>query len=145
VKTNYWAVLVCAAVYWLIGGLWYGLLFSTTWMELEHMTAQDAASMSPIGPYIITFLLDLVMAFVLAQICVWRNANTAGRGAAIGTLLWIGFAGPITFTTSMYEMRPVELFAINNFYPLIGLVVMGVILGVWPKKVASKAALQETA
>lgn len=144
-KTNYWAVLVCAAVYWLIGGLWYGLLFSTTWMELEHMTAQDAASMSPIGPYIITFLLDLVMAFVLAQICVWRNANTAGRGAAIGTLLWIGFAGPITFTTSMYEMRPVELFAINNFYPLIGLVVMGVILGVWPKKVASKAALQETA
>ena len=133
-KTNYWAVLVCAAVYWLIGGLWYGFLFSKPWMALEHMAAQDAASMSPIGPYIITFLLNLVIAFVLAQVCIWRNANTAGRGAAIGTLLWIGFVAPITFTTSMYEMRPAELYAINYFYPLLGLVVMGAILGAWPKQ-----------
>lgn len=146
-KTNYWAVLVCAVAYWLIGGLWYGLIFSKTWMELEHMTAQDAASMSPVGPYIITFLLDLLIAFALAQICAWRNANTAGRGAAIGTLLWIGFVGPITFTTSMYEMRPVELFAINNLYPLVGLVAMGAILGAWPKKsaAAAKGALQQNA
>jgi surface polysaccharide O-acyltransferase-like enzyme len=133
-KTNYWAVLVCAAVYWLIGGLWYGVLFSKPWMELEHMTAQDAAGMSPVGPYIITFLLNLLIAFVLAQVCIWRNANTAARGAAIGTLLWIGFVGPITFTTCMYEMHPIELYAINEFYPLIGLVIMGAILGAWPKQ-----------
>ncbi len=133
-KTNYWAVLVCAAVYWLIGGLWYGLLFSKPWMALEHLTAQDAASMSRVGPYIVTFLLNVVIAFVLAQVCIWRNAHTAGRGAAIGTLLWIGFVGPITFTTCMYEMHPAELYAINNFYPLVGLVVMGAILGAWPKQ-----------
>lgn len=133
-KTNYWAVLVCAIVYWLIGGLWYGFLFSKPWMDLEHMTAQDAAGISPISPYIITFLLNLVIAFVLAQVCIWRNANTAGRGAAIGTLLWIGFVGPITFTTCMYEMRPAELYAINNLYPLVGLVVMGAILGAWRKQ-----------
>ena len=133
-KTNYWAVLVCAAVYWLIGGLWYGLIFGNRWMALEHMTAANASSMSPVGPYIITFLLDLVIAFFLARICAWRNANTAGRGAALGTILWIGIVAPITFTTSMYEMRPAELFAINNLYPLVGLVVAGAILGAWRKK-----------
>ncbi|HXU47707.1 MAG TPA: DUF1761 domain-containing protein [Candidatus Binatia bacterium] len=132
-KTNYWAVLVCATVYWLIGGLWYGALFSKPWMALEHMTAQDAASMPRIGPYIITFLLNLLIAFVLAQVCIWRNANTAGRGAAVGTLIWIGFVGPITFTTCMFERGPAELYAINNFYPLVGLVVMGAILGAWRK------------
>ena len=135
-KTNYWAVLVCGAVYWLIGGLWYGLVFGNRWMALEHMTAATAASMSPVGPYIITFLLDLVITFFLAQICAWRNANTAERGAAVGTILWIGVVAPIAFTTSMYEMRPAELFAINNLYPLVGLVVTGAILGAWHKQPA---------
>jgi surface polysaccharide O-acyltransferase-like enzyme len=92
--------------------------------------------MSSALPYIITFLLNLLIAYVLAQLCSWRNANTAGRGAAIGVLLWIGIVGPITYTTYMYEMRPRELFAINEFFPLVGLCLMGAILGAWTKKSA---------
>jgi hypothetical protein len=87
-------------------------------------------------PYIITFALNLLIAFVLAQLCIWRNANTAGRGAALGILVWIGFLGPVGYTTYMYEMRPKELFAINEFYPLVGLCLMGTILGAWKKKAA---------
>jgi hypothetical protein len=135
-KTNYWAVLVCALVYWLMGAVWYDMLFQKPWMALEHLTMADTARMSPVWPYLITLALNIVIAFVLAQICLWRNANTAGRGAAVGTLLWIGFIGPVTYTTNMYELRPTELFAINNFYPLAGLAVMGAILGAWRKKAA---------
>jgi len=51
-------------------------------------------------------------------------------------LIWTGFLGPITYTTYMYEMRPKQLFAINEFYPLVGLFVMGAILGAWNKKSA---------
>jgi hypothetical protein len=132
-KTNYPAVVVCALVYWMVGGLWYGLLFGPRWMALENMTVEQGKSMSSALPYIITFILDLLIACALAQLCIWRNANTAGRGAAIGLLLWIGFLGPITYTTYMYEMRPKELFAINEFYPLVGLILMGAILGAWTK------------
>jgi hypothetical protein len=135
-KTNYPAVVVCAFVYWMVGGLWYGLLFGQRWMALENMTIEQGKSMSSALPYVITFVLDLLIALALAQLCIWRNANTAGRGAAIGLLLWIGFIGPITYTTYMYEMRPKELFAINEFYPLAGLIVMGTILGAWTKKSA---------
>ena len=135
-KTNYPAVVVCAVVYWMAGGLWYGLLFGPRWMALENMTIEQGKSMNSALPYIITFILDLLIAYALAQLCIWRNANNAGRGAAIGLLLWIGFVGPITYTTNMYEMRPRELFAINEFYPLVGLVLMGVILGAWTKKPA---------
>ena len=91
--------------------------------------------MNPILPYVVTFVLNLVIAFVLAQVCVWRDANTAGRGAAIGVLLWLGIVGPITLTTAMYEGRPMALYAINEFYPLVGLCVMGAILGAWTKGV----------
>ena len=132
-KTNYGAVVVSAIVYWMLGGLWYAALFGQRWMVLEGITAEQAKSVNPVLPYIITFVLNLLIAFVLAQLCLWRNANTAARGAAVGVLLWIGIVGPITFTTYMYEMRSKELFAINEFYPLVGLCLMGVILGGWTK------------
>jgi hypothetical protein len=135
-KVNYPAVLVSAIAYWMLGALWYGLLFGTRWMALEHMTTEQARSADSALPYLISFILDLLIAYVLAQLCLWRNANTMGRGAAIGVLLWIGIVGPITYTTYMYEMRSKELFAINEFYPLVGLCLMGVILGVWTKKSA---------
>lgn len=135
-KTNYAAVFVSALAYWILGALWYAVLFSKPWMELEQMSAEKAKSMNPVLPYIITFVLNLLIAFVLAQICSWRNANTVARGAAVGILLWIGFVGPVTYTTYMYEMRPMELFAINEFYSLVGLCLMGAILGAWTKKAA---------
>jgi hypothetical protein len=132
-KTNYGAIIVSAVVYWMLGALWYGVLFGQRWMALEGMTAEQAKSMNPVLPYVITLLLNLLIAFVLAQLCLWRNANTAGRGAAVGVLLWIGIVGPIVATTYMYEMRPKELFAINEFYSLVGLCLMGTILGAWTK------------
>jgi len=133
-RTNYAAVVVAAIAYWVLGALWYGLLFAKPWMALEHMTVEQAQSVSPVIPYIVSFLLELLIAFSLAQLCIWRNANTAGRGASVGVLLWIGFVGPISFMNYMFEMRPKELFAINEFYPLAGLILMGTILGAWKKK-----------
>ena len=135
-KTNYLAVIVAAIAYWLLGAIWYGVVFGEAWMALEHMTEERARSMNPVLPYVITLLLNLLIAYALAQICIWRNADTLGRGASVGVLLWIGFVGPVTFTTYMYEMRPKELYAINQFFPLAGFVLMGAILGGWKKKSA---------
>ncbi len=135
-KTNYAAIFIAALAYWLLGAVWYGVLFSKPWMALENISIEQAKSMNPVTPYVITFILNLLIAYALAQICIWRNANTVGRGASVGVLLWIGFVGPITFTTYMYEMRPKELFAINQFFPLAGLVLMGAIIGAWTEKSA---------
>jgi surface polysaccharide O-acyltransferase-like enzyme len=135
-KTNYVAVFVSALAYWILGAVWYGALFNKPWMALENISMEQAKTMNPVLPYVVTFVLNLLIAFVLAQICIWRGANTAARGAALGILLWIGFVGPVTFTTYMYEMRPMQLFAINQFYPLVGFCLIGAILGAWTKKAA---------
>ena len=135
-KTNYLAVIVAAIAYWLLGAIWYGVVFGEAWMALEHMTPEQARSMNPVLPYVITLLLNVLIAYALALICIWRNADTLGRGASVGVLLWIGFVGPVTFTTYMYEMRSKELYAINQFFPLAGFVLMGAILGGWKKKSA---------
>jgi hypothetical protein len=135
-KTNYPAVFVAALLYWILGAVWYGALFNKQWMVLENISMESAKAMNPVLPYVVTFALNLLIAFALAQLCIWRNANTAARGAALGIFLWIGFVGPVTFTTHMYEMRPMPLFAINEFYALVGLCLMGAILGAWTKKTA---------
>lgn len=135
-KTNYLAVIVAAIAYWLLGAIWYGVVFGEAWMALEHMTEEQARSMNPVLPNVITLVLNVLIAYALAQICIWRNADTLGRGASVGVLLWTGFVGPVTFTTYMYEMRPKELYAINQFFPLAGFVLMGAILGGWKKKSA---------
>jgi surface polysaccharide O-acyltransferase-like enzyme len=135
-KTNYLAVVVSAVLYWLLGAIWFGVLFGKQWMELENLTQEQAQGMNRVLSYVITLVLNFLIAFVLAQLCSWRNANTAGHGAAIGVLLWLGIYGPITYTTYMYEMRPKELYAINEFYPLVGLCMMGAILGSMTKKAA---------
>lgn len=135
-KTNYAAVVVSGLAYWVLGAVWYAVLFNKPWMALEQIDVNKAKSMNQIVLTIITIALNLLIAFVLGQICIWRNANTAARGAAIGVFLWIGIVGPIVYTTYMYEMRPMQLFAINEFYPLAGLCLMGAILGAWNKKAA---------
>jgi hypothetical protein len=135
-KINYVAVFICAVLYFLLGWLWYGVLFGQRWMALEGIATSQEPASKMATQFITSFLLGLLMAFVLANVCAWRNANTAARGAAIGVLLWIGFVGPVTFTTNMYEGRPKLLFAINNFYPLVGLWMMGMVLGLWKKKPA---------
>jgi len=135
-KTNYLAIVVAAIAYFLLGGLWYGVLFHKAWMNLEQMTIEQARGVSHVIPYIVSFLLELLVAYSLAQLCIWRNANTASRGASVGVLVWVGFVGPIALMTYMFEMRPRALYAINEFYPLAGLILMGAILGAWKKKTA---------
>ena len=136
-RTNFPAVFVSALLYWLLGALWYGVLFSKPYMALENISAGQTHGNEAL-PYIITFALNMLIAFMLAQICGWRSVNTAGQGAAIGILLWVGIIGPISFTTYMYEMRPMGLFAINEFYSLVGLCLMGAVLGAWGPRSSSR-------
>lgn len=133
-RTNYPAVFVAALAYWILGAVWYGVLFQKPWMALEHITIEQSQSMSPAIPYVISFLLELLVAYSIAQLCIWRNADTASKGASIGVLVWIGFVGPISFMNYMFEMRSYTLFAINEFYPLAGLILVGTILGAWKKQ-----------
>jgi len=135
-RTNYAAVVVAAIAYWILGAIWYGVLFSKPWVALEGITEAQMKSANPVLPYVITLILNVLIAYSLTQICIWRNANTIGRGASVGVLLWIGFVGPVTYTTYMYEMRPWQLFAINQLFSLFGFVLMGAIVGAWVKKAA---------
>lgn len=103
-RVNYAAVVVSAVLYWLLGALWYGVLFGKQWMALENLKMEQLQQ-RPTVPYIISMLANLVLASVLAKICVWKRTDTAVKGAALGALLWVGFIATTSFTTYLFERR----------------------------------------
>lgn len=135
-RRNYAAIVVSAIVYWLLGALWFGVIFAKPWMALEGITLEQAMKINPTVPYIIVFIADIIMAYILASICLWRNVDTASKGASLGVLFWIGFVATTTLATYEFEGRPFHLFLINYGYCLVGMAIMGAILGAWKKKAA---------
>lgn len=135
-KLNHAAIVVSAIVYWLLGGLWFGLIFNKPWMALEGMTATQMQQINPIMPYIIAFVTALILSYVMASVCLWRRVDTASKGASLGVLLWIGFVATTTLACYQFEGRPFHLFLINFGYCLVGMTIMGAILGAWKKKAA---------
>ncbi len=135
-RINYLAIIVAAVLYWLLGGLWFGLLFSNQWMALEGFKAADIKNISPTIPYIVSMAANLVIAFILALVCASQKADTAVKGAQTGILMSVGFVATTTLTTYLYEGRPFNLFLINVGYIVVGLALMGAVLGAWKKKAA---------
>jgi hypothetical protein len=135
-RLNYAAIVVSAIVYWLLGALWFGVIFAKPWMELEGITVAEAMKINPTVPYIVVFVADVILAFVLANVCTWRQVDTAWKGSSLGVLFWIGFVATTTLATYEFEGRPFHLFLINYGYCLVGMVIMGAILGAWKKKAA---------
>src|SRR5262249_50726555 len=92
--------------------------------------------MSGLGPALgVQFIGDLVMSYVLARFVIHYGASSGGTsigtGILIGFMAWLGFIAAATVAQRFYERRPWALWAINNGYLLVSLLVMGAILGGW--------------
>ena len=80
---------------------------------------------------IASFIGDLILALVLDHLIIWSNAESVHGGAFVGFITWLGFFAAPNFPQGIYERRPFRLFAINNGYWLVGLLIVGILLAVW--------------
>lgn len=135
VAVNYTAVLVAAVVYMALGFLWYGPLFGKAWMRLVGMTKADMnkAKKGMGKTYLISFVGAVVMAYVLYHFLRFAGANTWEAGAQGGFWAWLGFVATTGVNEHLFSVKPKpwSLYAINQGYLLVGLMVGGAILAVW--------------
>lgn len=131
VDINLWAVLVAAVVYFVIGGLWFSVLFGKQWMKLSGITMEEAGKNSNAGLYGSTFLLQLFLTYVLAHVVAHVGAVTVVDGLITGLWLGLGFVATTMLVDSLYAGRPRKLTAINAGYHLVGIMVAAAILSVW--------------
>lgn len=142
-QVNYLAVIVAAIVIFLLGGLWYSpALFAKRWIALqgrteEQMRADAARSNMPVM-YLLAFITALIIAWamaVLANAFVPNHATATGnwawRGVKLGFFCWFGFVLPTSFATSLFSMKPRQLWLIDVGYNLVSFVIAGAIILGW--------------
>lgn len=134
---NFWAVLVAALAYMVIGMVWYSpLLFGNKWLALMNKTPKEIKKMrkGATRAYVFSVIVALVMSYVLAQVL-----NVLGQLSALTVLnalrvafsIWIGFVVTMQLNSVLYEQKPWGLYFINIGYVLVSLVVMSLILVAW--------------
>ncbi|MBN1386130.1 DUF1761 domain-containing protein [Candidatus Woesearchaeota archaeon] len=123
---NIWAVLVAAVASFVLGGIWYNkAVFGKTWMKLSGTKPKKGSNTK----MVYGFLTTVVMAYVLALFI--GAGSGAIRGMAIAFWVWLGFIATITLSGWLWENRAFKLWALNNIYNIISLLVMGAIIGAW--------------
>ena len=142
-KIKYLAVLVAAIVHWLLGGLWYGVLFKNKFMELIAWSPeklQQMANQSEVKSLGIAFFMSLVFCYILAHFVQYTKATTAAGGAQTAFWLWLGFIVTTNIATVLFEDRPLGLYFINMGYYFVASVIAGMILAAWHPREAAEVA-----
>jgi hypothetical protein len=140
-KVNLTAVFVAAIVHFGLGAAWF-TVFAKQWTAGLRMPPAElqAAQQSPSPiPYFIAFLCNLVIAYALAWILAQMTTQNLLRGFAVGSV--VGFAMAAAMITELaFEMRPSLFKLVSAGYPFVGAIIMGAIVGAWPKKERAGAA-----
>ncbi len=132
VCVNYWAVLVSAAAYFVLGAVWYSpVMFGNAWMKLLGWTKEQAQQYFSPRKLVFVFVLSLFVAYGIARILCWTDLEPLWGGFAIGLTAGLNFVALAFGINDLMEARPVKLFLINAAYHLIGFVGMGLIIGAW--------------
>jgi hypothetical protein len=128
---NLWAVLASGAAMWVLGAIWYSpVAFAKKWQALVPGPQGDKKKAMMAG-MIMSLVGDIILAFVLAHVIIWSRSNEFGHGLFIGFVMWMGFFAAPAIPQGVFEGRPFKLFAINQSYNLLGLMLMGGILSYW--------------
>lgn len=131
---NYWSILVSAVLYFILGAFWYSpKLFGNAWLELVDVDMSNKKGLAQ--KYLIAFGCILVATFVLAHFMEYATYFT-GVGGFMGGIqtafwCWLGFSGAQYLINLQFEDRPWNLFLINSGYHLAGLMLGGIIIGLW--------------
>ena len=136
VEVNYLAVLVAGVVSMAVGFLLYStVLFAKPWMKLMGYTKEsmEKAKKGMAKMYTLSFLLSLVMAYVLFHIMAFStnyyHYPPVMTGLTSAFWVWLGFVMPVQATDVLFGGKTWKLFWINTGYQLTSLLAMGVVLG----------------
>ena len=132
---NHLAIILAAIAAWIGGAVYYGVL-SKPWMAaqgktLEQFNAEGAAKSSLVryAPFILSFLAEIGMAWVLAGM-VGHLGSVTIRTAVISALfVWAGFMLTTMLVNNAFGGRRYMLTLIDSGHWLLVMVLMGLVIG----------------
>ena len=134
IEVNYWAVLAAGVAGTVVGAIWYGPLFGRLWMRLAGMSQEKISQMKGRGmgrAYTPSFIMVLVMAFVLAQFIQVFEVVDASGAFELTFWIWLGFLVPLLLSPVIWQDKRLKLFVLDSAHYLLAVYVMALVLTLW--------------
>ena len=125
-EVNYLAVALAALSAFLLGGLWYSLLFAKQWAALTGQSEEKLKSANPAIVFGGAFLLNLIAAFMLATVIAPVGVKFGALAGLLVGLSWVATSLGVNY---LFERRPLGLWLINGGYCTLQFTAMGAIIG----------------
>lgn len=132
-EINWIAVIVATVLVFLLGWVWYGLVFLQAWTAatagLSLQPALTPGAAMGVG-FVNTALITVGLAWVVGRL------GTASLAAAVGVSLaaWFFFNFTTMAVDYLYVGLPADLVAINMGYQLAAYLLTGVVLGLFRRR-----------
>ena len=128
---NWIAVICAAAVYWIIGAIWYMALFGKVWAAgiQQHGVKLQPSGMGP--KMIGNFLCNLVAAAIMARLIARTGITELGYGLKLGAGVGLGFSATALTIQYLWESKPFKVWLVDASYHFVGCIALGGILAVW--------------
>lgn len=129
-QTNFLAIIVAAVVYFVIGAVWYSVLFGKTWMENVGRTKEQLMSGSKIV-YLYTVIAEFGICFVMAFVIWILGTPNFMSAIKVGAFFSVGLTATIIAINNWYGQRSVKLTLIDSGYHIVGIIFASIIMTVW--------------
>lgn len=132
---NWFAVLAAGFAMFMLGGVWYGAVFSNLWKRLHGHTEEVEKQMQKLRPPPVFFgsmiAAYIVGAAAMAVLVVHLDLRDPGAGVSLGLVLWLFGTATIGLTDHLPRLRPFAAFVLDSGFQIIAFPVAGLILAMW--------------
>ena len=132
---NWFAILCAGAAYWVLGYVWYSLLFGKIWAaeQERHRGERPPPGGSEMGAKMFgTFLSNLVAAAAMAYLINRTAIADVNHAFRLAAATGIGFAGTAITISYIWEGKPTKLWIIDVGFNFVGAILLAMILVNWP-------------
>ncbi len=134
-NVNFLAIILAAGAAWIFGAAYYGRL-GKPWVAalgetMDSLRAKNAgkAGLAKVSPFILSFVAEIIMAYVLYGLLFHLGMWTVRAGMISGAICWFGFVLTTIATNNAYPGRKTMLTVIDAGHWLGVLLIIGAILG----------------
>jgi len=130
---NWLAVVIASVVAFLIGGVWYGALFSKLRVAGYGFTEEQVQAMKgkQAQNFAIFLLAGLIIAAAMAVIAPKLGIDTWMKGLQLGAFIWGGFVATVLLVQHFAGNYKPVAFVIDATYQLLWFLSTGAIIAGW--------------
>lgn len=126
---NWLSVIVATVVAYIIGALWYSLIFARRWQSEVKLSNEDISRSNMAMIFGGTFILNFIAA-ILLDLFIGKD-STLVSGMFLGLIVSIGWIATSLGINYLFSRKSLVLFLIDAGYFVVFFTIIGAILGIW--------------